>query len=284
MNFHQKPNTFVTTVELSVRYFTNMKAFYTEVLGLKVLEESATSVSLTADGRQPLLTLVEQPDFLPRPKHAAGMYHFALLLPQRSDLANFVTHLQKIGYPFGASDHGVSEALYLSDLEGNEIEIYVDRAPEVWSWQSELVEMTIDPLNFSALAEQQTATGWQGMPLGTIMGHLHLYVSELTKTKDFYTKGLGFEIVSRYANQALFLSTGHYHHHIAINTWMGVGAPKAQANQLGMAFATIQYPDQEALAQVKQQLTQLGVTLTEKDGIIFTSDPSGNQLHLTTNK
>ena len=282
MNFHQQPNIFVTQVELNVHNLTHMKEFYIQVLGLRPLQETATSVSLSADGQHTLVTLVEHADFLPKPRRSAGMYHFALLLPQRADLANFAAHLQKIGYPFGASDHGVSEAIYLSDLEGNEIEIYTDRSPQEWTWQSELVEMTIDPLDFNDLFKQQTKAGWQGMPSDTIMGHLHLYASELEQTKDFYTKGLGFNIVSRYANQALFLSTGNYHHHIAINTWMGVGAPKAQPNQLGMAFYTLQYPNTASLEQAKQQLEQIGAPLEEINGLTITTDPSGIQLHLTT--
>lgn len=282
MHFHQKPNTIVTEVQLNVQDFSKMKDFYTTILDLKIINETPSTIAFTADGQQVLLTLVATPDFSPRPKRSAGMYHFALLLPERSDLANFTAHLHQAGYPFAAADHSVSEALYLTDPEGNEIEIYIDRLPEEWTWQDELVEMTIDPLNFNALAQQQTAAGWKGIPTKTIMGHLHLYVSDLEQTKDFYTKGLGFDIVSRYAHQALFLATGQYHHHIAINTWMGVGAPKAQPNQLGMSFYTLQYPDITALNQAIEHLEALSHSVQKNETGATVTDPSGIRVQMVS--
>lgn len=282
MHFHQSPNTFVTQVQLNSRHLQQMKAFYTNILGLQMLTETKTSITFTADGQQPLVTIVETLDATPKPRRSAGMYHFALLLPKRADLANFVAHLHQMAYPFAASDHGVSEAIYLSDPEGNEIEIYVDRLPEEWSWKNEEVTMTIEPLNFNALANEQTTDGWHGMPTETIMGHLHLYVSDLEDTKDFYTKGLGLTIVSNYNNQALFLATGQYHHHIAINTWMGVGAPFAKSNQIGMDFYTLKYPDQTALEQAIKRLEALGHTVQKNATGATVTDPSGIRLQLVS--
>lgn len=282
MSFHQAPNFYVRHVALKVLDLALSIAFYTEVLGFKILAQTATSVDFTANGSTSLLTITQPKEVIPRLRHTTGMYHFALLLPERSDLADFLTHIIAIGLPYGASDHAVSEAIYIADPDGNEIEIYHDRSPEEWLWQKDEVTMTIEPLNRSDLFTHQSKQGWQGLPIGTIMGHIHLYVSELDRTADFYTKGLGFDIVSRYNNQALFLSTGNYHHHIALNTWMGQGIPAPSRNSSGLDFYTIVYPDQVARNQAVQKVKALGaVVVHEKNGNFSTIDPAGNHLLLS---
>lgn len=281
MNFHQAPQIYVSHVTLKVFDLNRSITFYTEVLGFKILNQTPTSSDLTANGSTSLLTIHQPKNVVPRPTRTTGMYHFALLLPQRSDLADFLAHFITIGLPFGASDHAVSEAIYIRDPDGNEIEIYADRAPEEWSWPKEEVKMTIDPINEPELLALRNPEGWQGLPKKTIMGHIHLHVAELQKTADFYTKGLGFNIVSRYGDQALFLSTGNYHHHIALNTWMGVGAPTPPANSRGLDFYTIVYPEAATRKQALQNLKSLGATVNEKDNNFLTVDPAGNHLLLS---
>lgn len=284
MNFHQKPNTYVSHVTLNVLDLKKEKDFYTKILGFQVLTESQEQIEFTADGETGLLTLVQLVNGELKLPHRTGMYHFALLLPKRSDLADFFAHLQNKNYPFGASDHGVSEAIYLADFEGNEIEVYCDRPFSDWTWKKEEVTMTIDPLNATDLLTHQNQSSWQGLPKQTILGHLHLYVSELAQTADFYTKGLGFDVVSRYGNQALFLSTGDYHHHLALNTWMGVGALAQPKNRTGMANYTITYPSLQVLEQVIEQLHQMAIPVTPIEANQFsTTDPAGNTIYLSTN-
>ncbi len=148
MNFHQKPNKFVSRVHLKVQHLERSLAFYQEVIGFKVLNRTAKAADLTADGRTVLLT-VEQPDnVIPKQGRTTGLYHFALLLPSRQDLAGIVRHFAALNQRFGSSDHLVSEALYLSDPDGNGIEVYADRDDADWSWNGGQVEMAVDPLDF----------------------------------------------------------------------------------------------------------------------------------------
>ncbi|MDH4616247.1 VOC family protein [Brevibacillus sp. AY1] len=280
MDFHREPNTYVGHVRIKVQDLQRSLQYYQEVIGFQILERTDTSAKLTTDGKSSVLSL-EQPDnALPKEGKTTGLYHFALLLPSRSDLANIVRHFAQLGIRIGSSDHLVSEALYLSDPDGNGIEIYADRPASVWSWVNEEVQMAVDPLNFEdLLAENQQAT-WTGLPADTVMGHIHLHVSELKKTEEFYTKGLGFEVVNRFGTRALFISTGKYHHHIGLNTWNGVGAPPPPANSVGLESFSLILPSDEARKQVVSDLKQIGATVVEDGDVWVTTDPSGNRILL----
>jgi catechol 2,3-dioxygenase len=280
MNFHQEPITFVGQVDLKVQNLERSLAFYQEVIGFKVLEQNDKSASLTADGKTVLLS-IEQPDnVVPKQGRTTGLYHFALLLPNRSDLANIVLHFSEIGLQFGSSDHLVSEALYLSDPDGNGIEIYTDRDASEWNWHNGEVEMAVDPLNFADLLSIGEQPSWKGLPSGTVMGHIHLHVSELKKTEEFYIKGLGFEVVNRFGAQALFISDGKYHHHIGLNTWNGVGAPAPSPNSVGLESFTLMLPNEEKRNDIIDKLKNIGASVTEENGTLVTSDPSGNRIQL----
>ncbi|ETI70395.1 VOC family protein [Neobacillus vireti] len=280
MNFHHEPITFVGQVNLKVQNLERSLAFYQQVIGFKVLEQTERSASLTADGKTVLLS-IEQPDnVVPKQGRTTGLYHYALLLPKRSDLANIVRHFVEIGLRFGSSDHLVSEALYLSDPDENGIEIYIDRAPSEWDWKNGEVAMTVDPLNFADLLAGGNQQSWKGLPAGTVMGHIHLHVSELKKTEEFYIKGLGFEVVNRYGAQALFISDGKYHHHIGLNTWNGVGAPSPSPNSTGLESYTLMLPNEEKRNEIIAQLKNIGAPVTEENGSFVTSDPSGNRILL----
>ncbi|MGG3800861.1 VOC family protein [Metabacillus fastidiosus] len=280
MNFHQEPVTFVGRVNLKVQNLERSLAFYQEVIGFKVLEQTETSANLTADGKTVLLSIQQPNDIVPRQERTTGLYHFALLLPRRSDLAKIVQHFMEIGLRFGSSDHLVSEALYLSDPDGNGIEIYIDRDPSVWDWENGKVEMTIDPLNFVNLLAEGKQQSWKGLPATTVMGHIHLHVSELKKTEEFYIKGLGFEVVNRYGAQALFISDSKYHHHIGLNTWNGVGAPTPSPNSVGLESFTLMLPNEEKRNKIIAQLNSIGVSVIKEKNSFITSDPSGNRIYL----
>lgn len=281
MKFHQPPHQFVGSVSLKVQDLQRSIQFYQEIIGFKVLEQTERKAQLTADGKRVLLTIEQPHDVEPRNARTTGLYHFALLLPERSDLAAIVRHFVNHGIRFGSSDHLVSEALYLSDPDGNGIEIYADRDPSVWNWNDQEVDMATIMLDFQdLLADERGNYSWTGLPEGTVMGHIHLQASELQQMEKFYTKGLGFEVVNRYGGQALFTSDGKYHHHIAFNTWAGVGIPAPSSNSAGLKSYSIVFPTESARDQAIAQLNGIGATVKNEENTWITFDPSQNEIHL----
>ncbi|WP_342430883.1 VOC family protein [Neobacillus sp. FSL H8-0543] len=280
MNFHSYPNTFVAEVNLKVENIERSLTFYQEVIGFQILERTEKKVKLTANGKTALLS-IEQPDnAIAKQQKTTGLYHFALLLPERSDLGRVLQHLIKRNVRLGAGDHLVSEALYLDDPDGNGIEIYSDRPSSTWKWNNNDVEMTTDPIDAQGILEAGKGEAWGGLPAGTVMGHIHLQVSELQKIEEFYVKGLGFNVVARYGPQALFISTGKYHHHIGLNTWAGVGAPTPPENSVGLNWYSLVLPSKEARQEAIVRLEKIGTKVTEENGKYFTADPSGNRIKL----
>ncbi|WP_257984309.1 VOC family protein [Neobacillus cucumis] len=276
--FHQEPNIYVGEVNIKVKNLDYSVTFYQNIIGLQVLEKSERKAKLTADGKKTLLTLEEPVDVIPKQDRMSGLYHFAILLPSRADLGVFLRHIVETGYPLGAGDHYVSEALYLNDPDGNGIEVYRDRPSSEWKWNNGLVEMATEQVDAEGILAVSNAE-WKGLPSGTIMGHIHLHVGNLEKAKDFYTKGLGFDVVSYYP-QAVFLSTGGYHHHVAINTWQGAGAPTPPKNSVGLNWYSLVFPNENAREKVMNQLKQFGAPLKEEGNYFVTSDPAGNQIRL----
>jgi catechol 2,3-dioxygenase len=276
--FHGAPNVYVGEVNINVKNLEYSLTFYQNIMGLKVLKKTERRAVLTADGKTALVTIEQPADVIAKPERTAGLYHFAILLPSRADLSVFLRHLLQTGYPLGAADHYVSEALYLNDPDGNGIEVYRDRPSNEWNWKNGLVDMATEQLDAEGILAESNVE-WTGLPGGTIMGHLHLHVGDVKKAEEFYTKGLGFEVVSYYP-QAAFLSTGGYHHHIAINTWQGVGAPTPPKNSVGLKWSTLVFPNHEARAEAIDRLEKMGVTVTPEAEYFVTSDPSGNQFRL----
>lgn len=282
MGFHEKPTTFVSHVTLKVSDLQQSLNFYQTVIGFKVLSQTNMTAELTADGKTTLLTLTQPDGVTPKIQQTTGMYHFALLLPKKKDLADVIVHLTRHNIDLGAADHLVSEAIYLSDPDGNEIEIYIDRDPDEWTWHSGQVKMATDPLNAEALMSHRIeGSEWQGLPEETIMGHIHLYVADLNKTKAFYVDGLGLDVASVFGSKALFLSSGHYHHHVGVNTWKGEGLPPEEETSVGMQSFKMVYQDTAALHNIVQRLREQGATVEEINHHIFTKDPSGNRIELT---
>jgi len=279
MHFHEKPNTYVTNVEIKVSDLQRSLAYYQEVIGFKVLQQESHKATLTADGKTALLTIVQPETIEEKTRFTTGLYHFALLLPSRRDLANVISHFHKNGVYFGASDHDVSEALYLSDPDKNGIEIYADRPEDKWTWHSNQVYMVTEPLNIQSILAEGNDT-WSGLPTDTVMGHIHLSVSNLTEAEEFYTKGLGFDIVTRYGTQALFISTGRYHHHIGLNTWYSENAPKLGEHQVGLKTFSLRLDNEQQVATMKENLRAIGAPVTDIAGGFQTEDPAGNQILL----
>ncbi len=278
MNFHTAPHTYTGEVHLNVLDLNRSVQFYEEVIGFKVLEATADKVVLTADGLTPLL-IIEQPDNVtPKEAHKSGLYHFALLLPKRADLGAIIKHFIQHEVRIGASDHLVSEALYLSDPDGNGIEIYIDRDPSVWSWDNGNVAMSTDPLDGESIIAESGEQSWDGLPAGTVMGHVHLHVAHLPETETFYN-ALGFEVVTHYP-QALFMSNGKYHHHIGLNTWNGVGATRPSEGSVGLQSFALIYPTEAVLGEAIAKVEALAMKVVAHESRFTVEDPSGNRIEL----
>lgn len=275
------PQTHIGLVSLTVSDLRRSLSFYTHNIGLKLLRQENQSAFL-GTAERPLLHLVEQPGA----KHQAnvtGLYHFALLLPSRVELAKSLKHMIQTETPLGGfSDHSVSEAIYLSDPDGNGIEIYRDRQRSEWPMRDSRLQMNTLPLDLQGLIGELNGRtpAWDGMPSGTTMGHIHLHIRDVAEAEAFYCDVLGFDRIMRYGPSAAFVSAGGYHHHIGLNTWAGHGAPPPPAGSVGLRHYQVLLPSQDALAAVQGRLEANGIRFAAENGIIALRDPSQNQIHL----
>ncbi|NOT35035.1 MAG: VOC family protein [Candidatus Eisenbacteria bacterium] len=275
------PRTRVGSVHLRVREPDVAAAFYRERLGLVDRSGDAATVRLgTADAE--LLVLHGDPAAVPAPG-TTGLYHFAILVPSRADLARSLARLAETRTPLqGASDHGVSEALYLVDPERNGIEIYRDREVSEWPRTSAGLAMKTDPLDLDALVLERGDPALPVMPAGTRIGHVHLHVSELPRAERFYCDVLGFDLMQRLGHSAAFVSAGGYHHHVGLNTWAGDGAPPPPSGAAGLAHFELRVSDEAAVAVARARLGAAKVaTETIGAGIAFW-DPFGHRVELLT--
>jgi catechol 2,3-dioxygenase len=213
-------------VRLQVADLARSLAWYQRVLGARVLDRAAGWAALGAATGGVLLELHQRPGAHPVPRRGRlGLYHFAVLLPDRASLAGFVRHLSELGERAGMSDHLVSEAIYLTDPDGLGIEVYADRPRDTWRTAERQLVMATEPLDVPDLLATEGSEPWRGLPAGTVMGHVHLFVGDLAKAEAFYHVGLGLDKVVWSYPGALFLSAGGYHHHLGTNTWAAGAAP-----------------------------------------------------------
>lgn len=282
MNFHQKPVTYVAEVGLKVLDLEKMIQFYTETIGFVLLSRTEKKAELGVGGKT-LLVLEAVDGLTPKSGRYAGLYHFAILLPNREELGKVLLHLHYQGIELGSSDHLVSEALYLSDPEGNGIEIYRDRDAEEWDWDNDEIRMAVDPLDAEGIvrAAQESGGTWRGIPDGTVMGHIHLHVSDLAQAEQFYVDGLGFEVVTSMGRQALFIADQKYHHHIGLNVWNGVGIPALPEKTAGLNYYTLNVASEEKQKRIADQLRHIGAEVVEYGEYMETKDPAGNVIRLT---
>ena len=279
MGFHALPNKYVASIDLNVRNMEVASEFYSRVLGFSILSESSEKIELTVDGEIPMITL-HKTDKSPV-RRTAGLYHIAILLPERPLLGSFLAQMARLGYPLsGGSDHGVSEAIYLNDPEGNGIEVYVDRSPSQWVWKGSQVDMYTEPLDAQGLVEAGRSLKWEGMPEGTVLGHIHLSVSDVQQSNSFYNGLLGYDVVCTYGDRALFLSTGQYHHHIAVNSWAGNRLEALQEGEPGLAFYTVMLEGTDALESLREQLNNADIPFKEEGNSLEVKDPSGIPVRL----
>lgn len=278
------PATHMGRVALTVADLARSLDYYQSRIGLKVLDQSAKHASLGVEGQE-LLWLQAQPGAKPFPARGySGLYHYAILLPSRQALGVELRHLVETRTPLtGASDHGVSEALYLNDPDGHGIEIYRDRAREEWPRRPDgELAMVTDPMDAHGVIAEGEGKPWEGMPAGTVMGHVHLHVSQLNTATDFYVNQIGFDLIQKFGGQASFVSAGGYHHHLGMNVWAGVGVPPAPEEMARLLWYEIVLPDADALEATLEQLRKTGVAVEAFDGGWMVRDPAQNRVVLRT--
>ncbi|MCR6097901.1 VOC family protein [Salipaludibacillus agaradhaerens] len=281
MPFHEASATFISHVHLKVRDLATSMSFYRDILGLSIFSESVTTVSFTGNKKTPFLTIEQAGEYVPRPPRTTGLYHVALLLPSRADLGSFLKHMLDHDYPLqGASDHLVSEAIYMADPDGNGVEVYRDRPSEEWIWQNGRVTMTTDPLNAEAVLDAGKYLPWAGMPSGTVMGHLHLQVADLKQAEHFYCDGLGFNIVSQFGEQALFISSDDYHHHLGLNTWSSKNASSPPENSVGIKSFDVFYPNEASRTKAVERLRSQERPVNHQGNALVVTDPFNNRIRL----
>jgi catechol 2,3-dioxygenase len=270
-------------VALTVSDLGSSERFYRDVLGLSVLAREKQGLVLGPGGGAPLLELTELPGARRVPSRTTGLYHFAILVPTRVDLARALRRVVQARWPLsGSSDHLVSEALYLSDPDGNGIEIYRDRPRSEWSWRNGQIEMTLDPLDLDQLLAEagNDEENQRGMPARTIMGHVHLRVSDLRSAGDFYHRVLGFDITNGLYPGALFLSIGGYHHHIGLNTWESKDAPPAPSDAVGLRNFALRLPGHTELDEVADRVRSSGLAIEDTSDGFLVRDPSRNGVRI----
>jgi len=282
-SFEIDPSAAIGAVDLTVRDIEMSTSFYRDVIGLTVLEARDGKVSFGADtGGRPLLRIAADPYAQPKPHFSTGLYHFAILVPTRRDLAFALKRIidHKWGLT-GASDHWVSEALYLDDPDGNGIEVYRDRPREMWATRPDGAKMVTERLHMGSLMEEldDHKAVPVSMPPGTVIGHVHLQVSDLDASERFYSDILGFDKFFAMPS-ALFLGAGGYHHHLGLNTWAGEGAPAPPKNSLGLRHYEILLPNRRAVDVVVKRLEDAGIAVERDNGECRLHDPSGNALRL----
>lgn len=273
--------THIGYTHLSVASLDRALDFYERQLGLHVIQREGATVTLSAS-HQPHIILTEKPGANPKPGRAIGLYHVAIRLPSRAALARVFARLIQERYPFGGfSDHAVSEALYLSDPDGNGLELYRDRPRSEWPRQGDQIAMTTAPLDLDDLLGElrHDNNGWQGIDPQTDIGHVHLHVSSLERAHAFYVDLLGMDLVADWRTHgALFVSAGGYHHHLGLNTW--AGAAKPPTNTLGLLEYALVLPDAGSVAALQGRLTTAGQPVEAGEDGFTVLDMDGNRVRV----
>ena len=278
------PETAIGKVRLRVADVDALASFYERVIGLRGVERDGDVVRLGPEGGKPLIELVSAPGAQPAPSFSTGLFHVAVLVPDRAELARSLKRVADAGWRLtGASDHLVSEALYLNDPEGNGIELYRDRPRDRWERNGGELRMATLPLDLeSVLGELGPGEQPNGVAAGTAVGHVHLRVADIPAVEAFYgDDGLALDVTVRSYPGALFLSAGGYHHHIGLNTWQSQGAPPPPENALGLDRYELVFPDEPSRDEAAGRLDERADALRLAEGVLAT-DPSGNRVLLTT--
>jgi catechol 2,3-dioxygenase len=278
-------STHLGRVRLQVADLDRSVAFYEKVLGMRVIRRTLDSVTLGPHGEDRAIVHLRQlASARPVPRRGLlGLYHFAILLPDRASLGRFVAHLAEIGERAGMSDHFVSEAVYLSDPDGLGIEVYADRPRNAWRYDERQLFMTTDHLDVNDLVGSAGGEQWTGMPPATVLGHVHLYVDDIDKAEAFYHDALGFDKVVWSYPGALFLSAGGYHHHLGTNTW-AKGAARASDADARLLEWEIVVPTRHDADEAAGHVKAAGYEVKQEGSEWVLTDPWGTSLRLVPEK
>jgi catechol 2,3-dioxygenase len=267
----------IGAVGLAVRDLDRMVAYYRDAIGLHLIARTDKGAKLGA-GDVTLVALEHRPHFKPDDEREAGLYHTAFLMPTRGDLARWLIHAAQTRVPItGASDHEVSEAIYLDDPEGNGIEIYRDRPPNEWRWQNGHVAMITEALDINDLAGAAGADPFAGAPAGLRIGHIHLRVGDLAAAKTFYMGAVGLEL-TRERHGASFMSSARYHHHVGVNVWHSQGAGPRDEERAGLAWFEIETADAVTRERLRARLQAAGVAVEDTAAGAVARDPFGTRV------
>jgi catechol 2,3-dioxygenase len=278
------PDTTLGPVRLTVAELDRSRAFYERAIGLRASERDDGTLALGPAGEPPLIELRGDSAAPRLNRRAPGLYHLAILVPTRRDLAFALARLAQARWPLdGASDHRVSEALYLSDPDGNGIEIYRDRPREQWPRSGDRLEMATLPLDLDGLIDElRDASELQAQaPAGTRIGHVHLQVADIAEAETFYHGVLGFEVTVRGYPGALFVSAGGYHHHVGLNTWHSAGAAPATEGSVGLRSFTVELPSDAERSTVVARIRAAGIATSDVPEGVLVRDPFGTAVILT---
>ncbi len=272
----------IGAVGLAVRDLDGLAAYYRELLGLEVQRSTAQSALLGVAG-VPLLELNLRPGAQPDDEREAGLYHTAFLMPSRADLARWILHVAKKRFPVsGASDHDVSEAIYLDDPEGNGIEVYSDRPATLWRRDGKTIFQKTDPLDIDAIVREvdPATASYPQAPAGLRVGHIHLRVGSIEQAERFYCGVLGMDVTRRRTG-ATFISSEGYHHHVGANVWHSIGAGRRAAGRTGLEWFGIEAADRAALDAARDRLAADGIPVESIAGGFAARDTSGIEVRFT---
>ena len=271
----------IGTVGLIARDLDLLTNYYRDLLGLAVMERT-DKVARLGTGEVTLLEIEHRPDALPDDPSTAGLYHTAFLMPTRADHARWIMHIARNRVPItGASDHGVSEAFYLDDPEGNGIEVYNDRPRERWTWQDGLVVMQTRQLDIEAILDEidRATANYPAAPAGLRIGHIHLRVGSVEQAEEFYRGAVGLDLTRRRGG-ATFMSSGGYHHHVGANVWHSDGANARPMNRAGLSWFSMQLAEPGAIDAKTAKLRQANAPVEAIPCGIETADPWGTRIRL----
>jgi catechol 2,3-dioxygenase len=271
----------IGSVGLVARDLDKLTSFYRDLLGLTV-QERTDRVAKLGIGGVTLLEIEHRPDALPDDQSTTGLYHTAFLMPTRQDHARWIMHTARNRVPItGASDHGVSEAFYLDDPEGNGIEVYNDRPAERWRWEGDLVVMQTNQLDIEAILTEidRTTATYPAAPEGLRIGHIHLRVGSVEQAEAFYRGAIGLELTRRRGG-ASFMSSGGYHHHVGANVWHSNGAGPRDRNRAGLSWFTIEAAHDDAIKAMNERLSAVKASVEKTSSGIETADPWGTRIRI----
>ncbi len=271
----------VGPVHLQIADLGRSLEYYEDLLGLQLTSTDTGSATLgAADGRE-LVVLHEQRGLRSVPRRGVfGLYHFAILLPDRASLGRFAAHLARLSVAAGMADHLVSEALYLTDPDGLGIEVYADRPRSTWKYRGQELQMTSDPLDLASVVAAGGHVPWSGMPAGTTMGHIHLHVGNLMEAEAFYHAALGFDKTVWSYPGALFLSANGYHHHLGTNTWSA--GPSARDDEARLLEWRLLVPTADDVRSIAHRVHAAGYAVSLEDADARLTDPWGTVVRVVS--